>query len=60
MVDAGMRRGEQSDRRRLVGVGVGDFQVGGVPGQERMWGAGVTERCYDNDRYRWGAVGGGK
>ena len=44
---------EQSERRRLAGVGVdvGDVQVDGGPYQERRWGEGVTERYYDNDRY---------
>ena len=41
-VDAGMRRGAQSERQRLEGLGVGDVQVDSFPDQERRWGAGVN------------------
>ena len=33
------------------GVGVGDVYVDGVPCQERRWGAGVNERCGNDDHY---------
>ena len=42
------------------GLGVDNVQVDGVPCQEMRWGAGVNERCYNNDRYLWGVVGGGE
>ena len=32
-------------------AGVGDIHVDGVPCRERRWGAGVTERCGDDDCY---------
>ena len=40
------------------GVGVGDIQVDGIMCQERRWGAGINERCGDDNRYLWGSVGG--
>ena len=51
-LDAGMRRGAQSERMRLSGgVGVGNIQVDRVLCQERSCGVGITERCYKEDRY---------
>ena len=55
--DAGMRR--RDERRRLAGggwrvAGVGDIQVDGVLHQERRWGAGAMERCYDDKRLLMG------
>ena len=38
-------------------AGVGDIQVDGVSRQERRWGEGATERCYDDKQI---LVGGGK
>ena len=35
-------------------AGVGNVQVEGVPRWERRWGAGVTERCYDEKRILMG------
>ena len=32
-------------------VGTGDVQVDVVMFRERRWGAGMTERCYDKNRY---------
>ena len=39
-------------------VGVGKVQVDGVKFQEWMWGAGVTERCYNDEQKLMG--GGGR
>ena len=58
---SGTRRGAQSERQRLAGGGgMGDVHVDSAPCQERRLGAGVPERCKDDDRYLWGAVRGGK
>ena len=38
-------------------TGVGEFQVSGVPLQERRWGAGATEKCYNNERLLMGGSG---
>ena len=48
--NAGTRNGAQSKRQGLAGVGVVNVQMDGVPFQESMWGLGINERCYDNDR----------
>ena len=43
-------QGAETNGRGWWGLGVDDVQVDCVPLQERMWGAGETERCYDNKR----------
>ena len=44
-------RGAETSGRGWRVAGVGNIQVEGIPCRERRWGAGVTERCYGNDRY---------
>ena len=48
--DAGTQHRVQSKRQRLVGGGGGIVQVEGVTFQERKRGAGVKDRCYDDNR----------
>ena len=52
----GAERAVEADRMGECG----QSQVDNVLCQERRWGAGVTNRCYGDDRYLWRAVGGGK
>ena len=51
-----MTRGTETSCKRWRGANVEDVQVGGVPRQERRWGAGETQRCYNEKRL---LVGGG-
>ena len=42
---------EQASEAGEGGGGVVDVQLDEVTFKERMWRAGVTERCYDNKHY---------